>query len=131
MSRVPELPDLTLYLDALGARVLGHEIAGIRVKSPFLVRTFDPKLGEATGKAVRGLRSMKNAQDILKQCVEINRLENEADTLLRVAVGKLFKTERDPLTVMKWKELYETMEAVTDRCEDVVNVIEGITLKMA
>ena len=53
---------------------------------------------EEVAKAVRGLRSMKNAQEILKRCVEINRLENEADTLLRLAVGKLFKTERDPLT---------------------------------
>ncbi len=82
-------------------------------------------------KAVRGLRNMKNAQQILAQCVEVNRLENEADTLLRVAVGKLFQTERDPLLVMKLKELYEGLEEATDRCEDVANLLEGIVLEHA
>jgi uncharacterized protein Yka (UPF0111/DUF47 family) len=86
---------------------------------------------EEVSKAVRGLRNMKNAQQILSQCVEINRLENEADTLLRVAVGKLFRTERDPLMVMKWKELYEGLEEATDRCEDVANLVEGIVLEHA
>jgi predicted phosphate transport protein (TIGR00153 family) len=86
---------------------------------------------EQVGKAVRGLRNMKNAPQILVECVEINRLENEADTLLRVAVGKLFKTERDPLYVMKWKELYEGIEEATDRCEDVANLVEGIVLEYA
>jgi uncharacterized protein len=86
---------------------------------------------EQVGKAVRGLRNMKNAPQILVECVEINRLENEADTLLRVAVGKLFKTEKDPLHVMKWKELYEGIEEATDRCEDVANLVEGIVLEYA
>ncbi|HZR71053.1 MAG TPA: DUF47 family protein [Burkholderiales bacterium] len=86
---------------------------------------------EQVGKAVRGLRNMKNADQILRECVEINRLENEADTLLRVAVGKLFRTETDPLSVMKWKELYEGIEEATDRCEDVANLVEGIVLEHA
>lgn len=84
---------------------------------------------EQVGKAVRGLRNMKNAPQILVECVEINSLENEADTLLRVAVGKLFRTETDPLAVMKWKELYEGIEEATDRCEDVANLLEGIVVK--
>jgi formamidopyrimidine-DNA glycosylase len=55
---VPELPDLTLYLDALAARVVGQPLAAIRVKSPFLVRTFEPKLAEAAGRTVRGVRRL-------------------------------------------------------------------------
>lgn len=86
---------------------------------------------EQVGKAVRGLRNMKNAPQILIECVEINRLENEADTLLRVAVGNLFRHEKDPLAVMKWKELYEGIEEATDRCEDVANLVEGIVLEYA
>ena len=58
-------------------------------------------------------------------------LEEEGDALYNQAVGELFAGTPDALEVIKWKELYETMESVTDRCEDVVNVIEGITLKMA
>ena len=60
----------------------------------------------------------------------MNRLENEADRLLRDLLAALFEGV-DPIEVIKWKELYETLESVTDRCEDVVNVIEGIMLKMA
>lgn len=86
---------------------------------------------EQVGKAVRGLRNMKNAREIQAECVEINRLENEADALLRVAVGQLFRSAQDPLTVMKWKELYEVIEEATDRCEDVANLVEGIVLEHA
>ncbi|HVO29691.1 MAG TPA: DUF47 family protein, partial [bacterium] len=81
--------------------------------------------------AVKGLRDMKNAPQILAECIEINRIENEADTILRAAVGKLFKTEKDPLTVMKWKELFETLEEATDITEDVANIVEGIVLEYA
>ena len=66
-----------------------------------------------------------------KHSIEVNRLENEADRLLRDELAALFEGGTDAIEVIKWKELYETMEAVTDRCEDVLNVIEGITLKMA
>ncbi len=83
------------------------------------------------GKALKGLRNMKNAPQILAECIEINRIENEADTLLREAVGKLFREEKDPLTVMKWKELYEVLETATDACEDVANIVEGIVLEHA
>jgi uncharacterized protein Yka (UPF0111/DUF47 family) len=61
--------------------------------------------------------------------VEINRLENAADTILRSALAKLFREEKDPISVIKWKEIYETLEAATDRCEDVANVIEGVVLE--
>jgi len=63
--------------------------------------------------------------------MEVNRLENRADTLLRETLAAMFEEQSDPIEVIKWKEIYETMEAVTDRCEDVANVIEGIILKMA
>jgi len=63
--------------------------------------------------------------------VEVNRLENTADVLLRDSLAAMFEESSDPIEVIKWKEIYETMEIVTDRCEDVANVIEGIILKMA
>jgi uncharacterized protein len=65
-----------------------------------------------------------------QHCVEVNRLENEADRLLKELIAALFADVTDPIEVIKWKEIYETLEEVTDRCEDVVNVIEGIMLKM-
>jgi uncharacterized protein len=61
--------------------------------------------------------------------VEINRLENEADHVYQEAIRQLFETESDPIVIMKWKELFDDLEQITDACEDVANVIEGIVVK--
>lgn len=81
--------------------------------------------------AMRGLRQLKDPQATLKLCIDINRLENEADAILRRSVARLFKEEKDPILVIKWKEVYENLEMGTDRCEDVANIIEGVILEHA
>jgi predicted phosphate transport protein (TIGR00153 family) len=75
------------------------------------------------------LRNLKDADLILKHCIEINRLENEGDFVYRTAIAKLFEQGGDPLNVIKWKEVYDSIEDAIDSCEDVANVIEGVTLK--
>ncbi len=80
---------------------------------------------------VRGLRTLKEPQATLKLCIDINRLENEADAILRRSVARLFKEEKDPIVVIKWKEVYENLENASDRCEDVANIIEGVILEHA
>lgn len=82
-------------------------------------------------KAVRDLRSMKNAKAILAACIEINKLENDGDALRDSAVAKLFKEEKNAVAVLIWKEIYEDVENAIDRCEDVANVIEGVVLENA
>ena len=79
--------------------------------------------------AVVGMRNLKHPDLILEKCVEINRLENEADVQLRGAIAKLFTEEKDPIQVIKWKEIFELVETATDRCEDVANIIEGVVLE--
>jgi predicted phosphate transport protein (TIGR00153 family) len=81
--------------------------------------------------AVRGLRTLRDPQATLKLCIDINRLENEADAILRRSVARLFREEKDPIFVIKWKEVYENLESATDRCEDVANIIEGVILEHA
>lgn len=81
--------------------------------------------------AVRGLRNVGEAERILAACREINKLENQADTLLRTGLAKLFKSGADALTVMKWKEILDLIETATDRAEDVANAIEGVVLEHA
>src|SRR5207249_2516814 len=80
-------------------------------------------------RTIKCLRTMDPA--FHEHTVEVNRLENTADVLLRDSLAAMFDESSDPIEVIKWKEIYETMEIVTDRCEDVANVIEGIILKMA
>ncbi len=63
--------------------------------------------------------------------VEINRLENEADRAHQAAVRRLFEEERDPIAIIKWKEILDFLEEATDRCEDVANVLEGVVVKHA
>ena len=86
---------------------------------------------EAVQATVDAMHNMKDPAQIRSSCVEINRLENECDTLLRLGLARLFKEERDPLMVIKWKEIYENIEDATDRCEDVANVIEGVVIENA
>jgi hypothetical protein len=82
-------------------------------------------------KAVSGLRDMRHASTIIKACIEINKLENDGDALRNAAVAKLFKKEKDAVTLLKWKEIYEDVETSLDKCEDVANIIEGMVLENA
>jgi uncharacterized protein len=81
--------------------------------------------------AVTQLTDMDNSPAILKICHEIDRLEAEADHVMRAAMAKLFREEPDTRQLIKLKEIYQLLESVTDRCEDVANIIEGIVLENA
>lgn len=72
---------------------------------------------------------MQKNKDILGYCVEINRLENEADAVAQHAIARLFDTEKDPIRLIKNKELLEFLERATDKAEDVANVLETVVLK--
>jgi L-alanine-DL-glutamate epimerase-like enolase superfamily enzyme len=67
----------------------------------------------------------------LQHCIEIHTKENEGDRIEQHALAALFENGQDPIYIIKWKDIYEELEASTDRCEDVANVIEGIVLKNA
>ena len=79
--------------------------------------------------AVELLPNMQNARKILEVCGEIDKLESEADHLMRTAMAKLFRDEPDVRQLIKLRTIYELLEEMTDRCEDVANIIEGIVLE--
>ena len=70
-------------------------------------------------------------EPIAEYCVEVNALENEADRVCREAISRLFDEEKDPIQLIKWKEIYETLEKATDKCEDAANILESVVLKNA
>jgi len=72
---------------------------------------------------------LKKPKNVTQRLVEIHRLENEGDDIYHAAIAELFHEERDPLTVLKWKEIYEKLEAAVDRCENVANIIESVIIK--
>lgn len=84
---------------------------------------------ERVRSAVALLHTMDNGAAILKTCAEIDRLESDADRVMRGAMSKLFRDEPDVRQLIKFKAIYELLETVTDRCEDVANIIEGIVLE--
>lgn len=84
---------------------------------------------ERVRSAVSLLSNMDNGPAILKTCEEIDRLESDADRAMRTGMAKLFREEQDARQLIKFKELYELLENVTDACEDVANIIEGIVLE--
>jgi len=122
------LDDVLDYIEAAAERLVVYRIkeptSACRAMAEVIVQQT-----HSMDRAIKCLRTMDPA--FHEHAVEVNRLENSADALLRDSLAALFEEQGDPIEVIKWKEIYETMEIVTDRCEDVANVIEGIILKMA
>jgi len=115
-------------VDAIAARLVIFRIARptpeMKEATALIVQSV-----QAIQRAVSLLGDMKHGPAIIDASIEIKRLESEADALHRLAIGKLFDEEKDPIQLMKWKEIYEFLEMATDRCEDVANVLEQIVLK--
>ncbi len=85
----------------------------------------------AVARAIGGLRNHKNGQVVFEACVEINRLENVGDAMRDHALSELFASARDPISVIKWKDIYQEAETVLDVCEDVAHVVDSIMVKQA
>jgi len=119
------LDDVLDFLNAAGARIIMY-----RIKNPPPVALDLARLILLqTQELHRALPLLRKNGDILTYCVEINRLENEADVISRAAIGQLFDEEKDPINLIKIKELIEFLESATDRAEDVANVLETVVLK--
>jgi predicted phosphate transport protein (TIGR00153 family) len=125
---ITRMDDVLDYIEAVGDRFSLYEITEMSDDAKQLAEVL-VRSCEAMERAARGLRDLRKADAIREACVEVNRLENDADALLRNALAKLFKTCANPIHLIKWKEIYELFEIATDRCEDVANVIEGVALE--
>jgi uncharacterized protein len=121
------MDDVLDLLNAAGDRLITYKIESVPPASVTLAALILQQSIEL-GRAVAMLE--KN-HHVLEHCVEINRLENEADRVAREAIGGLFETEKDPIALIKMKELFEVLELATDKAEDAANVLEGVVLKSA
>ena len=125
---VKRLDDIIDFLDAAAQRIELYDVGDI--PEPMVKMA---AINSASAEKVKGAMAMLSdlgkANGLLDACVDINRLENEADAILRSAVAGLFKHEVDVRQLIKLKEIYELLETVSDRCEDVANVIESIVIE--
>jgi predicted phosphate transport protein (TIGR00153 family) len=124
------LDDVLDYVEEATAAMKIYEVSGPTPRSvemADIVRLMTIKVEEAISR----LRDRRRLRDILPYCVEINRLENVADDLFRKAMAELFQSDSTSTEIIKWRDIYRELEAATDRCEDVANVLEGIVLRNA
>ena len=123
---------LTVALDDIVdyAEEAGDQLGRFGVEAPMEQAEAIAAVLVSAAEAVAGsLHELRNGMDMAPHLVEIHRLENEADQLVRAAVASLFARGTDPMIVIRWKDIFETLESAVDACETVANVLEGISLK--
>ena len=121
------LDDVMDAIDASAAVVRLYQIVQVRPDARELARL----VKASADQMVLALRALERRQGVAEPAVEINRLENEADRAHQIALRRLFEEEKDPIAIIKWKEILDFLEDATDRCEDVANVLEGVVVKHA
>ncbi len=127
VTRLDDIVDLT---KAVAERLFLFEIAKAKPEALELSRIL-VESSQQVQKLVAGLERAKKDPAALRQpSIEINRLENDGDVVLRQSIAHLFREEPDIRAVVKWKEVYETLEAAIDRCEHVAHIVEGIVLEL-
>jgi predicted phosphate transport protein (TIGR00153 family) len=121
------IDDLIDGLEAAGARMKLYKIAA----GDRFMREFSRLIEAQVAELVQAMEQMagKSIVTARPHCVEINMLENQADTVLREALEQLFDHETDAIRIIKYKELYETLEEITDVAEDVANLVESVVMK--
>ena len=122
-----KLDDVTDLIESIARRLVLFKVTEVSEPALELARV----LQRSTAAILVAVSELQNGMKVMDPCIEINRLEDEADHIYHLALAKLFESEKDPIALIKWKELYEKLEASLDRCEDVANVIEGIIVKNA
>lgn len=123
-SKVDDVLDLT---DAVASRLVTYNVSSVRPGFADLAKI----LLQSTDEVRKAVAILEKQDGLLEHCIEINRLENEGDRLSRTMIGQLFDEEKDPVELIKWKELVEVLETAIDKCEDVANVLESVSLKNA
>ena len=121
------LDDVMDAIDDCAAIVRLYQIERVRPDARFLAAIINSSVDQV----VKALKALEKKVGVSEPTVEINRLENEADRAHQAAVRSLFEEERDPVAIIKWKEILDFLEDATDRCEDVANVLEGVVVKHA
>ena len=121
------LDEVLDYIDGSVEKMLYYGIESPDVSIIELAKLIHLSAVEIEG-AVKCIRSIRDPNYIRERCIEINRLENLADDVLAEAITNLFRTN-DPMTVIKLKDIYESLEIATDKCEDVADVLSDIAFR--
>ncbi len=119
------LDDVLDFVNAAGVRLRLYKIK----TPPSIAAELAAMIVEQSEELAQGVSLLEKNKLVLEHCVEVHRLENEADRLSRNSIADLFDNEKDPIHLIKIKELYEVLETATDKAEDAANVLETVALK--
>lgn len=121
------MDDVIDLIDAASSRFVLYRVGQVRLGTLELCKVLEA----ATTELKDAVYAMESPEKALLRVIEINRLENESDRICRTLIAQLFEEEKNPVEIIKWKEIYEVIETAVDKCEDVSNVIESVILKNA
>jgi len=124
------LDDVTDFIHAAADAMLLYKVERPTNRAKELVDIVVQAVAEVE-RAVSEIHDRIGRKQLLKRCVEINRLENMGDSVYRSAMAELFDDSADFAGLIKWREIYKHMESVIDRCEDIANILEGVAIKYA
>jgi hypothetical protein len=128
---ISKLDDVLDLIEAVSERLVLFEITSVRPAAVELARVLLKACEDMQRAMTLFPKLAAKGKDLLDICVEINRLENEADNIYRRAIAELFHNGANPIDVMKWRDIFDNIEEATDRCEDVANIVEGVVLEYA
>jgi len=124
------MDDVMDSIDAAAMRMMLYDITKPTERAKELADIV-VRVTSETSKAIPRLRRSSELSHMKEHCIEINRLENEADDVRRSALAELFRDRVELAEVIKWREIYEHMENAVDRCEDIADILEGVMIKRA
>jgi predicted phosphate transport protein (TIGR00153 family) len=127
---VKQLDDIVDMIDNILSRMRVYNIVGADKNLIEFSAVIEQSV-RAVARAIGGLRNHKDSQVVCDACIEINRLENVGDSMRDHVLSELFANSRDPIQVIKWKDIYQDAETVLDVCEDVAHVVDSIMVKQA
>ena len=131
---ISKLDDVLDLIEAVAERLVLFEIRVVRPPAIELTRVLLKSCEQMHRAMLVFPQLVARNKELLDICVEINRLENEADAIYRRAIAELYRSGGEPLEaveIMKWRDLFDNIEEATDRCEDVANIVEGVVLEYA
>ena len=124
------LDDVTDFIHAAADAMLLYKVERPTQRAKQMVDIVVQAVAEVES-GVSEIHDRIGRKQLLKRCVEINRLENMGDSVFRSAMAELFDDSADFAGLIKWREIYKHMESVIDRCEDIANILEGVAIKYA
>lgn len=123
-----QMDDIVDCLEEVANRFLVFDVQSLKSETLYMAELILQSIRELSI-LFEYLPEMGKNEKVMEQIIEVNRLENEGDVIYRKALMKLFREEKDPIELIKWKHLFEQLEGSLDSCENVANILEGVVMK--